>query len=109
MSKVWVLGSGQLGAMLHQAGLPLGIEVKPVDANYDVSLLSELNDNDIVTPEIEAWPCSEATDKLAAHPHFINRDVFPVIADRFSQKQALDNVGVAVSYTHLTLPTTPYV
>ena len=97
MPKVWVLGAGQLGAMLRQAGMPLGIDVRPVDADYNVSLLSELDDKDKVTPEIESWPSSQATNTLAAHPHFINRDVFPVIADRFSQKQALDKIGVATA------------
>ncbi len=97
MSKVWVLGAGQLGAMLRHAGTPLGVDVRPVDASHDIAVLSELAENDIVTPEIESWEQSETTDKLAAHSQFINREVFPVIADRLSQKQALDDIGVATA------------
>ncbi len=97
MSTVWVIGSGQLGAMMRQAAAPLGVDVRPIDASFDHTTLSELKDDDVVTPEIEFWRSAEVTDKLAAHPNFINRDVFPVIADRFSQKQALDTVGVATA------------
>jgi 5-(carboxyamino)imidazole ribonucleotide synthase len=97
MSKVWVLGSGQLGAMLRHAGTPIGIDVRPIDASDDLSALSDLSDQDFITPEIEAWAHSETTDRLAAHANFINRDVFPIIADRFTQKQTLDQLGVATA------------
>ncbi len=97
MSKVWVLGAGQLGAMLRHSGTPLGVDVRPIDASHDISTLSELVDSDVVTPEIESWAQSETTDKLAAHGQFINREVFPVIADRLSQKQTLDDIGVATA------------
>ena len=97
MSKVWVLGAGQLGAMLRHSGIPLGVDVRPIDASHDISTLSELVDSDVVTPEIESWAQSETTDKLAAHRQFINRQVFPVIADRLSQKQTLDDIGVATA------------
>ena len=97
MSIVWVIGAGQLGAMMRQAGAPLGVDVRPIDASFDLATLSELKNDDIVTPEIESWQSTAVTDKLAAHPNFINRDIFPIIADRFSQKQALDTVGVATA------------
>ena len=106
MSKVWVLGAGQLGAMLRQAAIPLGLDVRPVDAGLDVSVLAELSNNDLVTPEIESWPSSPATDKLAAHQNFVNCDVFPIIADRYSQKQALDSVGVATAPWQLVVSDT---
>lgn len=97
MSKVWVLGAGQLGAMLRHAGSPLGVDVRPIDASFDIAALAELSDNDVVTPEIESWVHSDTTNKLAEHQQFINREVFPVIADRLTQKQALDNIGVATA------------
>jgi 5-(carboxyamino)imidazole ribonucleotide synthase len=31
MSRIWVLGAGQLGQMLKHAGMPLDLEVCPVD------------------------------------------------------------------------------
>ena len=97
MKKVWVLGAGQLGAMLRQAGNPIGLDVIPIAATQAMEDIACLADNDVVTPEIEAWDSAEITDKLAAHANFINRDVFPIIADRFSQKQSLDSFGVATA------------
>jgi len=94
MSKVWVLGAGQLGAMLRHAGTPLGVDVRPIDASFSIDALAELSDQDVVTPEIESWLESETTNKLAEHTQFINREVFPIIADRLTQKQTLDDIGV---------------
>lgn len=97
MKKVWVLGAGQLGAMLRQAGNPIGLDVRPIAATQSVDDLAELALDDVVTPEIEAWESAAITDQLAAHANFINRDVFPVIADRLTQKQSLDDFGVATA------------
>ena len=97
MSRIWVLGSGQLGAMMRQAGTPIGVDVRPIDASDDLSVLNDLSDDDLITPEIELWVQSETTDKLAAHKNFINRDVFPIIADRLTQKQTLDLLNVATA------------
>lgn len=95
MSRVWVLGAGQLGAMLRHAGLPLAIEVIPVALDGD--LAPRLAPDDIVTPEIEHWPDSAATRALAAHPRFINRPVFGRLADRLSQKTLMDDLGLATA------------
>ena len=97
MSKVWVLGAGQLGAMLRQAGTPIGVDVRPIDATDGIEKIAELSDSDVVTPEIESWTESATTNRLAAHQQFVNREVFPVIADRLTQKQALDDIGVATA------------
>ena len=94
MKKVWVLGAGQLGAMLRQAGNPIGLDVRPISAVQPKSDVAELASTDVVTPEIEAWDNTKTTEKLAQHANFINRDVFPVIADRLSQKRSLDDFGV---------------
>jgi len=97
MKKVWVLGAGQLGAMLRQAGNPIGLDVTPIAATQSINDIVSLASADVVTPEIEAWESAEITDRLAAHDNFINRDVFPVIADRLSQKKSLDDFGVATA------------
>ena len=97
MKNIWVLGAGQLGAMLRQAGTPMGLTVKPIAADQALTDLNTLQATDIVTPEIEAWEQSKVTEQLAQHPNFINRDVFPVIADRLTQKQTLDRLGVATA------------
>ena len=95
MSRVWVLGAGQLGAMLRHAGLPLAIEVIPVPLDGDQAPV--LDAGDIVTPEIEHWPDSAATRALAAHPRFINRPVFGRLADRLSQKTLMDDLDIATA------------
>lgn len=95
MSKVWVLGAGQLGAMLHHAALPLGVEVIPVDIEEPFAV--EMSTNDVVTAEREQWPETGATVQLANHPHFLNRTVFPCLADRYTQKQLLDELEIATA------------
>lgn len=95
MGKVWVLGAGQLGAMMRHAAMPLNIEVVPVDFNQSQTV--ELAEDDVVTAEIELWPVTVATTALSSHPHFINREVFPRLADRFTQKQLLDDLGIATA------------
>ena len=95
MSKVWVLGHGQLGAMLQHAGMPLNIEVVPVDIESDV--LPELAADDVVTAERELWPQTPVTERLATHPNFVNLDVFGRLADRLTQKQLIDELGLATA------------
>lgn len=96
MSKLWVIGAGQLGAMMRHAAMPLNINVEPVDFN-NPDLDIEVAEDDVVTAEIERWVETPATRKLSAHPNFSNLDVFPRIADRYSQKSMLDNLGIATA------------
>ncbi|KGQ70838.1 phosphoribosylaminoimidazole carboxylase [Chelonobacter oris] len=93
---VYVLGNGQLGRMLRYAGAPLDIDVQPLD--FDAPLL-DIESNAVITAEIERWPTTELTTALSAHPNFINRNVFGLLADRYSQKSLLDE---------LNLPTSPW-
>ncbi|MBT0724722.1 5-(carboxyamino)imidazole ribonucleotide synthase [Rosenbergiella sp. S61] len=95
MKSVCVLGNGQLGRMLRQAGEPLGISVYPVgiDANPDELPIKQ----SIITAEIERWPQTPLTRELASHDAFINRDIFPRLADRLPQKQLLDQLGLATA------------
>lgn len=92
---VCVLGNGQLGRMLKQAGEPLGIDVYPVGAEVDPNSIPY--QHSVITAEIERWPDTPFTQQLAQHPHFINRDIFPIIADRLTQKQLLDELGLATA------------
>lgn len=95
MSKIWVLGAGQLGAMLKHAAEPLALDVTPVDIEDRHSL--HLADEDIITAEREQWPDTDATTQLAAHPNFINQSVFSTLADRFTQKSLIDELGLATA------------
>ena len=92
IQTVCVLGNGQLGRMLRQAGEPLGIHVYPVGLDVDPATIPY--PNSVITAEIERWPQTPFTQILASHPHFVNRDVFPIIADRLSQKQLLDQLNL---------------
>ncbi|MFO6427431.1 hypothetical protein ACLBOM_27035 [Escherichia coli] len=49
----------------------------------------------VITAEIERWPETALTRELARHPAFVNRDVFPIIADRLTQKQLFDKLRPA--------------
>lgn len=88
MKQVCVLGNGQLGRMLRQAGEPLGIAVWPVGTEADPEAVPF--QQSVITAEIERWPETALTRELARHPAFVNRDVFPIIADRLTQKQLFD-------------------
>ncbi|MGV6989041.1 5-(carboxyamino)imidazole ribonucleotide synthase [Testudinibacter sp. P80/BLE/0925] len=93
---VYVLGNGQLGRMLRYAGAPLDIGVQPLDF---AAPLFEIEDNAVITAEIERWETTPLTTALATHPNFINQTVFALLADRHSQKSLLDQ---------LNLPTSPW-
>ncbi|EOI5719454.1 5-(carboxyamino)imidazole ribonucleotide synthase [Cronobacter dublinensis] len=97
MKQVCVLGNGQLGRMLRQSGEPLGIRVWPVGLDADPQAVPFAQS--VITAEIERWPETALTRELARHNAFVNRDVFPLIADRLTQKQLLDK---------LDLPTAPW-
>tara|TARA_B110000285_G_scaffold227497_1_gene288924 strand:+ start:1558 stop:2640 length:1083 start_codon:yes stop_codon:yes gene_type:complete len=95
IKRVWVLGAGQLGAMLKHAAQPLGVDLRPVDIELDANL--PLEDDDVITAEREQWPSTKATEQLAAHPNFVNQDVFGLVADRVTQKQLLDRLNLATA------------
>ncbi|AEF55796.1 5-(carboxyamino)imidazole ribonucleotide synthase [Marinomonas posidonica] len=95
MSVLWVLGAGQLGAMLKHAGTPLGLDIRPVDIESHDTL--PLQPDDIVTAEREDWPKTDATTQLASHPNFVNLSTFPQLADRLTQKQWIDKLELATA------------
>ena len=90
MKKVCVLGNAQLGRMLKQAGEPLGIDVYPVGSDIEPNSLDYKDA--VITAEIERWPDTPFTRTLANHDAFINRAIFPIIADRLTQKQLLSDL-----------------
>ncbi|WP_435929392.1 5-(carboxyamino)imidazole ribonucleotide synthase [Dryocola sp. BD613] len=95
MKRVCVLGNGQLGRMLRQAGEPLGIAVYPVGLDAEPEAVPFAQS--VITAEIERWPETALTRELARHNAFVNRDVFPVIADRLTQKQLFDKLELATA------------
>lgn len=95
MKAVCVLGNGQLGRMLRQAGEPLGISVFPVGCSTSPAILPM--QDAVITAEIEQWPKTPLTRQLEIHPNFVNRHIFSVIADRRSQKDLLDELSLATA------------
>lgn len=95
MKRVLVLGNGQLGKMLRQAGEPLGIAVYPVGPDAEPEAVTFAQS--VITAEIERWPETALTRELARHNSFVNRDVFPVIADRQTQKKLFDKLELATA------------
>lgn len=95
MKQVCVLGNGQLGRMLRQAGEPLGIAVWPIGLEVEPEAVPV--QQSVITAEIERWPETALTRELARHPAFVNRDVFPIIADRLTQKQLFDKLNLATA------------
>ncbi len=93
--RIWVLGAGQLGAMLKHAGMPLDLDVCPVDINEATA--PALAANDLVTAEREQWPETLVTNALAQHTRFINKNVFGRLADRKTQKELIDTLGIATA------------
>ncbi|MCP1437819.1 5-(carboxyamino)imidazole ribonucleotide synthase [Erwinia persicina] len=95
MKPVCVLGNGQLGRMLRQAGEPLGIAVYPVGLDAEPEALPI--QQSVITAEIERWPETALTRELSHHNAFVNRDIFPLLADRLTQKQLLDRLNLATA------------
>lgn len=93
--QVCVLGNGQLGRMLRQAGEPLGIKVWPV--GIDEAPGSVPIEQSVITAEIERWPDTGLTRQLAQHPRFANQHIIPRLADRLTQKQLLDELDLPVA------------
>ncbi|WP_145482359.1 5-(carboxyamino)imidazole ribonucleotide synthase [Yersinia aldovae] len=95
MKPVCVLGNGQLGRMLRQAGEPLGIAVYPVGLDAEPEAVPY--QHSVITAEIERWPETALTRELATHAEFVNRDIFPHLADRLTQKQLLDSLNLVTA------------
>ena len=92
INDIWVLGAGQLGAMLQHAAMPLALKVNTIDIH--ATQVPQLNDDDIITVELEHWPETAVTAQLSAHPNFLNRETLKIFADRSIQKVLLDNLNL---------------
>ena len=97
MKDVWVIGAGQLGRMMQYAGTPLGINVHPVNVDDPALAAPELSATGVITAERELWPETPSGKALQAHPNFRNNTVFGRTADRKTQKELIDTLGVATA------------
>ncbi len=96
--KVAVLGNGQLGSMLQQAGLRIGIAVDLLDIEQTEQACLPAPDVPI-TAEREHWPVNAFTQALQHHPGWLNTAAFASLTNRITQKTLID---------HLGLPTAPW-
>ncbi|MFT5643985.1 MAG: 5-(carboxyamino)imidazole ribonucleotide synthase, partial [Janthinobacterium sp.] len=93
--RVAVLGTGQLGTMLQQAGQRIGIDVRLLDVDS-----GQLPETDVrITAEREHWPVNQFTDALQGHPGWLNGAALALLSNRIRQKSLLDQLG---------LPTAPW-
>ena len=100
MSQVYVLGDGQLGGMLRDAGRRLGLSVEIFNPELpEASVDLRAHDRPIITAEREHWPDNALTRLLQDQPGWLNAAAFAALADRQWQKVLLDA---------LHLPTAPW-
>lgn len=106
MKPVLVLGGGQLGLMMAEAGARLGLVVDRYDPERAV-LLPGTSDlpvpitweecqarYPVITVEREAFPDAGLSARLAASDRCVARGALAVIPDRFDQKSMLDRLGI---------------
>ncbi len=91
--RVAVLGNGQLGRMLRQAGDRIGVKVDMLDIEADRYPAADT----LLTVEREHWPLNPFTEALQKHPHYLNATALYELANRIRQKSLLDRLGVATS------------
>ena len=90
MKQVAILGNGQLGGMMKEAGMALGIPVTLLDIEGDTMP----SPGHIVTAEREHWIPNDFTKALVQHPNWLNAKAMEILPDRRTQKQLLDQLGV---------------
>lgn len=86
-----MLGDGQLGAMLRDAGRRLGVDVETLNPEpAEASQAWAPRGHAIITAEREHWPDNGFTRNLQAEPGWLNAAAFAALTDRQSQKALLD-------------------
>jgi len=117
MTRVLVLGAGQLGLMLAEAASRLGIALDRLDPEQAVLLHGTsparhalprawtAHDYDVVTLEREHFPDRRLIDSLDGHPGWHQAQALSRIADRHAQKSLLDELGIATAqWCHVEQP-----
>tara|TARA_R110001606_G_scaffold261206_14_gene409562 strand:+ start:90113 stop:91228 length:1116 start_codon:yes stop_codon:yes gene_type:complete len=107
INRVLVLGGGQLGLMMAEAGARLGLVVDRYDPERAVLLPGTsdlpvpitweecLQRYPVITVEREAFPDTGLSARLADSERCVARGALAVIPDRFDQKSMLDRLGIA--------------
>lgn len=95
MRPIYVLGDGQLGNMLLEAGRRIGVDAKLMSIDESIVVPQDM----LITAEREHWRSSDFISHIVEHPGWLNGKTFIDIPDRRRQKQLLDS---------LELPTSPW-
>ena len=91
--NIAVLGNGQLGAMMQQAGLRIGVGVQLLGIDGGTLAAPDM----IVTAEREHWPHNDFTTSLVQAPGWLNAKAFHHLADRIRQKTFITDLGLPTS------------
>ena len=109
MSPLLVLGIGQLGLMMAEAGARLGIavdrldpltsEVIPGSSSFRVpAALEDLTERyPVISAEVEHLPSNPLVESIREDPRWINKVTFELLPDRASQKTMLDELEIATA------------
>lgn len=108
-NRVLVLGGGQLGLMMAEAGARLGLVIDRYDPERAL-LLPGTSDlavpmtwqqcqerYPVITVEREAFPDTGLSARLAASDRCVARGALAIIPDRFEQKSMLDRLAIATA------------
>jgi 5-(carboxyamino)imidazole ribonucleotide synthase len=90
MAAVYILGNGQLGGMLLEAGRRLGISVVLLAPEHPTTLPADI----IISAELEHWPDNSFTRQIQEHPGWLNAQTFAQLTNRRQQKTLLDVLGL---------------
>lgn len=93
MRPVYVLGDGQLGNMLNEAGRRLGVFVQPMSIEQSIDIPNDA----LITAEREHWSENPFITSVINHTGWLNAAALREIPDRRRQKTLLDELGLPTS------------
>ena len=103
---ILILGGGQLGLMMAEAGIHLGVVVDRLDTatgkvipgtsdlRVEMSLQEIENRYAMITAEMEHLPNDALTNQLRNLPLWMNKEAFEILPSRRFQKEMLDRIQV---------------
>lgn len=100
MMRAAILGTGQLGAMLKQAGQRIGVAVDLLDVETGEVPAVDMP----ISSEREHWPINSFTIELQRQPGWLNSSAYEHLTDRRCQKALLNQLALPTAAWYV--PTT---